>query len=515
MGLKTTIEGMLCRTAASCPNEVALMSPSGLITYGQLLILSSKCADAVKDFGVGRGDRVAIMLQNGIPFVCAHFGILLAGAISVPLDPNLKSDELSRIMESSQPLMVFTSESSYQPTLKAVASDLPELLVVSIECSSQEVRTRVLKAWKVNVRLARSEAPTHAECDVLMYTSGTSGISKGAMISDHNVLAVAKSVKDYVRYSSDYTEVIALPLAHSFGLGQLYVCIYTGACACIGSDLAFPVRLLHEVKASRATGFSCTPAMLGLLLKHCPQLFSKCSDHLRYCVVNSAAVPPQLVDKIHELNGKFRIFHYYGLTEASRTTFICFNDYPSKRLSVGRPMRHANVTIVGDDGAELSRGNVGQILISGGAVFGGYWRDSGSTDRVMDNGWFYSGDIAYVDTDGFLFLVGRMSDVINVDGMKFHPAEVEAILLGIPGVLDAGVVAVRSDKELVGLTVIATVVVQHGSVLNREVLRTECTRRLRSFKVPKVFVPIGEIPRFSSGKIDRKRLMALAEIANC
>jgi long-chain acyl-CoA synthetase len=508
-----TLPELLSRSAVAWPRNLALRDAQGATSYSELSKLASQLSEELTIFGIAPGDRIAILLPNSRSFVAAHFGALATNAVSVPLDVATDIADLTRMIECSQPLILLTDETGCARIAKSRIAEFPWLLVLVLD------ETPRLKSWKprsIGINDYRAQIlPSQAACDVLMFTNGTSGTPKGVMLHHRNVLSVVKNVEAFVGYTCSDVELIALPLSHSFGLGQLYACLAAGACACVSGDLMFPIKVFAEARRLQATGLSCTPATLALLFKFCPHFFPDCKAHLRYCVVNSAAVPRKIVDQISALNPILRFFHYYGLTEASRTTFICFNDSLEKTASVGRPLPHARVKIIDDSGTELPCGEMGQIAISGEALFRGYWRDLAGSAHVMQGKWFCSGDLGYLDQDGFLFLAGRLGDVINIDGLKFHPSEVEAVLMEIREVRGAGVVAVPETDDVFGIKLVGFVVLDEGTVLDGLELRSICARSLRNFKVPKVFVKLDTIPLLPSGKIDRRGLRVLAENLSC
>jgi acyl-CoA synthetase (AMP-forming)/AMP-acid ligase II len=202
-----------------------------------------------------------------------------------------------------------------------------------------------------------------------------------------------------------------------------------------------------------------------------------------------------------------KFFHYYGLTEASRTTFICFNDSLDKLQSVGQPMKHSRVKIVMEDGGDASTGQVGEVLIGGDAVFRGYWGDDHNLNPFRKDGWFPSGDLGFLDCEGFLFLVGRKGDMINIDGLKFHPSDVEKVLEELAFISEAGVVAMPDRGAICGIALIAMVVLAPQSLLDLEQVRTHCYTKLRTVQVPKRFVSVSYLPQRQSGKRDRTKLM--------
>lgn len=510
-----SLHGRLWLATETWPEKPALSDNRGEISYAELSRLVLDLKNGLGGLGFRAGDRIAILLPNSRNFVAAHFAIIALGIVSIPLSVGANVAELAESILTSQPVALITDVARYSRISNSEFSELSSLLVLGIEPSHGSIRLRALNSGASSLSTARTMAASSREvCDFLMFTSGTSGTPKGVMLKHRNVLSVSRSIEAFVGYSERDLELIALPLSHSFGLGQLYSCLLHGVCACISVDLAFPRKLFSEARRLGATGISCTPAMMALLLKHCPELFSDCRDRLRYCVVSAAAVQPRIVSEVLRLNSNLRFFHYYGLTEASRTTFICFNDNLQKTGSVGRPMQHAHVKIADDTGREVPTGSQGQIVVSGDAIFSGYWRDAQASRLAIRDEWFYTGDLGYIDEDGFLFVVGRLGDVINIDGQKLHPAEVEAALTQIPGVHEAGVIALTDIDAIPDVTLIALVVLDAEARLDEVTLKAACARRLPSYKVPRRFIVSEAIPKSASGKVDRSQLRLMAGFLN-
>lgn len=504
---------MLSRASTKWPKRNAIIDNHGAVSYEELSIFVSAVSVRLIALGIVPRDRVAVLLQNSRCFVAAHFGVLAIGAVSVPLNAGAAVTELEDIVRSSQPLVLITDRTRYARIRHSDIAALPWLHILIAEEWRDPARFHALKSWAFGneIRIAARDSLNRKAYDLLMFTGGTSGAPKGVMLRHQSVLSVIGSVASFVGYDCRDVELIALPLSHSFGLGQLYSCLANGACACISVDLVFPARASAEAHRLQATGISCTPVMLNLLLKSSPEFFSSGRSNLKYCIVNSAPVQPELVAKVSALRSELRFFHYYGLTEASRTTFICFNDFPTKIGSVGRPMPHAKIKILDEFGLELTRGLTGEIAVSGDALFCGYWRDSEHRHGGARDDWFHTGDIGYLDEDGFLFLVGRLGDTINVDGQKFHPTEVEEVMLQVNGVSGAGVVAVPDLSEDWGVRIVGVVAMEPGVALKEYELRAVCSRKLQSYKVPRAFVAVDAIPHSQSGKIDRTRLRKLVE----
>jgi acyl-CoA synthetase (AMP-forming)/AMP-acid ligase II len=231
-------------------------------------------------------------------------------------------------------------------------------------------------------------------------------------------------------------------------------------------------------------------------------------------VINSAPLPPERTAQLRELLPRLDVMVYYGLTEASRTAFISLTRMGAKYYrSVGKPMSHVRVEVRPPAGTAPAEGGTGEIVIRGPAVAAGYWNDPEETRAAFRDGWLHTGDLGRVDADGFLWITGRIKDVINVGGYKVAPADVEQVLLTWPGVSDAGVVGIEGAGRLTGESVVAALVGGPGFVLDEAALTRHCATRLENYKVPARFLVVPEINRSATGKIQRAELTKVVEAA--
>jgi long-chain acyl-CoA synthetase len=455
------LSDILDETARRLPDRPALSDPDEALTYGELAARAALVAQALRREGLVPGDRVCLVLPNGVEFVVAHFGVLGAGGVSVPCDHAISPTNLAAV------------EADCTPRLTLRPGDL------------------AARGWFEGRGPVREPDPRREAGDLatLMYTTGTTGRPKGVMLGHDNVFAALRNICNFIGYTAEDREVITLPLSHNFGLGQLYCNLMNGGRVHIEPGLARVGRVLRMISDLPATGFPTTPAGIGLLLDRYKPVLIERARALRFLVINSAPLAPERVGELRAALPATRIMVYYGLTEASRSTFIDFNAVgPDKYRSVGRPM----------PGVRIRLTDAGEIAIRGPTVTQGYWNDVGRTVQTVREGWLHTGDLGRIDADGYLEITGRLEDVVNVGGYKVNPQEVEAVLERFPGVVAAGVFGrTRVEAAVVG-----------GTGLDLVALLEHCRKHLEPFKVPAVFHGVSDLPRTDTGKLKRRDLAA-------
>jgi long-chain acyl-CoA synthetase len=480
------------------------------LTYAQLAASVFALARGVRRLGLAPGDRGLVVLPNGVNFVRAHFANLLAGVVSVPCDAGLTRDSLRTLCASCRPRVLFTDAATLQRLTAEPGTTLEVEHVVVFGTpppGSVGVDARELAGNEADGPF--SPAAFDDDLAVLMYTTGTTGRPKGVRLSHANVLAVVRNIVSFAGYTSDDREVVVLPLSHNFGLGHLYCNLMSGGAVYAEPGLARVKRVLDALESFRATGFPGTPLGIGMLMDNYGPVFARKAATLRFSVINSAPLPPDRTAQLQALLPQLEIMVYYGLTEASRSTFISLTRKgPEFYRSVGRPMAHAELRIVDASGLPVAGGAPGEILIRGAALSGGYW-DSAEEERVaFAGGWLHTGDLGHLDADGYLWIDGRLKDVINVGGYKVSPTEVETALASFPGVLDAGVAGVEGLPGSMGEVVVAGLVTGPEFVVDEAALQQHCLATLEKFKVPARFVRVEAVPRTDTGKTRRADLSA-------
>ncbi len=513
------IADILLQGAGRFGSRQALADPLESVTYAQLGVQASQLGRALQGLGLEPGERSVVVLPNGVNFVRAHFANVLAGLISVPCDVSLTADSLAALAASCGPRCLLTDPASLARLTEK--SPLPECIrEVVVFDKNRPAFVGPARVWLASELMSTQpgdlfdSARGEREIAALMYTTGTPGRPKGVQLTNANILAALRSIVEFVGYTPDDREVVILPLSHNFGLGHLYCNLMSGGAVYTEAGLTRVGRVLKAVESFGATGFPGTPMGFGLLIDQYGAVLAQKARNLRFSVINSAPLPPERTAQLQALLPQLDIMIYYGLTEASRSSFISLTrSGPSYYRSAGRPMKHVEVQIHGASREVKGSGEQGEVVIRGPAVTGGYWGNSEETAQVFRDGWMHTGDLGHLDAKGYLWITGRIKDVINVGGYKVNPSEVEKVLLTWPGVRDAAAVGLEGVMGFTGETIVAALVGDSGFVPEEAALQQHCLAHLEKFKVPARFVVVPEITRSNTGKIKRAELGRLVATA--
>jgi long-chain acyl-CoA synthetase len=449
------------------------------MSYAEVLRRARLFGARLKSLGLTPGERVVLNCPNSLDYVCAYFGVWIAGGTAVPLDPRSRAAHVDRICRDCQAriIVVATARADLDPALRQVALEGfgwtgapgPELL----------------------------EPPSNP-LPLIIYTSGTTGDPRGVCLSHANLEHTRASITAWAKVKESDRELTTLSLTHLFGLAHLHVYGALGGTVCIEEGFRDVPRLLDLIDRLGITSFPGTPGGLKIILDRFADLFAVKASRLRYMIINTAPMPVAHTEALLSLLPATEIFMYYGLTEASRSTYIAYRDHPGKLQSVGRATPGAEVCV--GDPAARQIGEPGEILVRGPHVTSGYWSDG--SRELFEQGWFRTGDLGSMDEAGFLTWLGRVREQINVNGLKLVPAEVEDVLRLDERVLECAAVGVPDPAA--GEAVIAFVVARPGADRPAEKdLRRLCHQKLEDHKVPRRVLFVEEIPKTDSGKVKR------------
>lgn len=447
-------------------------------------------ARLVRELGVQPGDRVAIWLNNCPEFVTALFGALHAGAVVVPVNCFLKADEVAYILDDSG-ARVLVTEAAMREAVDRLTAGRPNL--------------RVLPKESLSDPAAGAEAFTPAargrdELAVLIYTSGTTGRPKGAMLTHGNLLHNVASCRKVLEAVEVDRFALVLPMFHSF---MLTVCILlpllVGGSVVLVRSLHPPKNLLLEIIRHRATVLPAIPQLFRALAAVPPPP----NLSLRLCISGAAPLP---VDTLREFNARWpaRLIEGYGLSEASPVVSLNPIRGVQKPGSIGLPIPDVEISIRDDAGRELPRGQIGELCVRGGNVMLGYWQRPEDSAQALRDGWLYTGDVGYMDADGYTFITDRKKDMLLVNGINVYPREIEEVIYQFPGVREAAVIG-RPDPRR-GEQPVAFVALNDGKTLDPAALLAFLKERLADYKLPRQILQVPALPRNATGKVLKTEL---------
>jgi long-chain acyl-CoA synthetase len=447
----------------------ALVGETGTLTYDELERCIGTAAAGLHARGVGRGDRVALLLPNGPAFVAAFVGVLRIGAVAVPLNMLLAKPEIEARVEISGARLLVADERELEGSTAPVGS------------------------------FAEADS---GDAAVVLFTSGTSGKPKGAILTHGGLAAAAGNAAGALRLGTDDVVLGAAPFSHVLGLatGVVATLLSGGAIAVVRRFQ--PEETLELMTQTRTTILLGVPTML-IGLCDAARTASELPP-VRIAHVGGASVPVEVArDFEHTFGGE--VYEGYGLTELSGIATTYVSGQTRKTGSVGFPLGRTELRIVSLDGEGLPAGEIGEVQLRGPSVIPGYWQDAQATAEAIDaGGWLATGDVGYVDHEGYLFLVDRKKELIIRGGYNVYPREVEEVLYEHPDVLEAAVVGVPDER--LGEEVAALVVPRPGAAPDPDELRAWTKGRLAAYKYPRVVVVVDDLPRGPSGKILKRAI---------
>lgn len=495
------IATMLSEAARTLPAKLCVLEEGGdAVTYADLDRRSDALAQGLRHLGLHRGDRVAVHLPNGIDFVASYFAVVRAGMVFVPLNPQLKAVEIAYVLDDCTPRLFVTDLDGRAEALFACAErDDLHVAIVGQREPGQDPRVLPFDSVprpRVDVDTAATDSDDTA---VLIYTSGTTGTPKGAQLT-HFQLYMSCTVSSEMGGVSDADVALGvLPLFHVFGLSTVLNSVVRRAATLVLMRRFVPAEALACMRDNAVTLFYGVPTMFVGLLE--PLQTAPPVPALRLAYSGGASIPVEVVRRFERALPGVTVLEGYGMSETA--SGICFNVDREQRklLSVGKPLWGVQVRVVDDGGAVLPAGpaHIGEVTVRGPIVMKGYFGKPLATAEAVRDGWLHTGDLGYLDDDGFLFIVDRKKELIIRGGYNVYPREVEEVLYAHPAVAEAAVVG--DPDERLGEEVRAVVSLKTDEVATGDELMAFCRQRIADYKVPRRVQIVPELPKGPSGKI--------------
>lgn len=513
------VQEFLEKSAANSPGKTALVCGTNRFSYLEIDWAANALGSGLLDGGFQRQDRAIVYLENSVEAVISIFGVLKAGGIFAVIDPQVKARKLETILENSGATTLITSPLLLNQVAGVVAN-APALcrIIVTGEARISDFKNINKKVLSYNRLVARTspEKPESFCIDIdlasLVYTSGSTGVPKGVMLTHLNMVAAANSITEYLENTADDIILDTLPLAFDYGLYQVLMGFKCGATVVLEKGFVFPQQVVNLVIKEKVTGWPLVPTMAALLLR-LKDLDRHDFSHLRYMTSTGQAMPPNHLLKLQELFPHVRLYSMYGLTECKRVSYLPPSELNRRPSSVGKAMPNTEVYIVDEKGEKITEANkTGELVVRGANVMKGYWKLPQETDRALRPGpnpgeqVLYSGDLFRMDEEGFLYFLGRKDDIIKTSGHMVSPKEVENVLCEMEDIVEAAVIGM--DDDILGRSIAAFVNISRGSTVTEKDILAFCAVRLESFAVPKRVVLLDALPKSSNGKIIKQQLSA-------
>jgi len=470
------------------PSKIGFIDEERSLTFKEMYDEVQKFSENVSKSVPSTTKVVSLISENSTSFVIAYLGIINSGRVVHLIPTNISEVSLANQARSTDSGMILCSEMTEKLGIFHIDTSVP-------------LKPMPISELAENVKVENeTKVQTPTDVAYLIYTSGTTGDPKGVPVSHDMVEFTTKNIIDVLGYSETDVDVIPLPLYHSFGLGCLHTSIFAGSTVVLLKNADNLENILESVKKFNATSLAAVPATLTKFLRLDRKILDDSLQGLGLIITNSTSIPKNTVKEFKDILENGRLATYYGLTEASRSTFMIFNQDSNLDESVGKSAPGVDIRI---DDEHKGESEFGEILVNGKNVIKHYWNNE-KADSNIENGWLRTGDVGYFDDDGYLFLKGRNDEVINIGGEKIIPQDIEQVVKQIPGVED--VAAFGIPHEVFGQTIKLIVKKSENSDLDRLVILTHCMKDLEKFKIPSKIEFVDDIPKNEYGKVKRSML---------
>lgn len=496
-------------TVSRFPNKPAAICAGRTYSYAEADQLTASLAAALRTwFDLDRGDPVAIAMPNCAEYFLAYWAVIRAGGVVAAVNCRLGEEDMAHVLSDTGARILIT-HGRVQEQVEAglrEADDI-ERIIVAEPVTERSARFDELisgDGW----RDFEEEQPDYEDLAVIAYTSGTTGKPKGAMMRQCDLLFNVKNCLVAHSFRHEDVHMVALPMFHCTALYSLLP-----SAAYLGSTLAIAPRpdrreLLDLIESARVTTFLGPPTLFAMLTMN-DELAQRDTSSLRLIAYAGSPMHPDTIRRLHKLVPHVQLRNFFGLTETTSVTHVLpSEDALSHADSVGKPLPEVRAIITDEDGRELPPGEIGELCIHRSNVIPGYWNMPGRLERHFRGDWFRTGDLARIDEDGYLYVLGREKDVIIVGGENVIAGEVEAVIAEIDGVREVAVVGVEATgiRAYLGELVKAVVVVEDGAQINERDIKRHCMQRLASYQVPQIIEFRSQLPRNAAGKLLKQEL---------
>lgn len=477
-----------------------IKSNEGEWTYSQVYRKACEISGYLAEAGVRKGDRVILFCGNSVQYVEGFFGILAVNAIAVPVNPVKLADNIRYIAEKCAPVLVLYCDATADRADKVFGNSGVKILNIDRISNTKDNLYAACTEESQNYYDGDSD-----DVAMLLFTSGTTNQPKGVTLSHGNLLANTFAINDYLGLESDDSILMTLPFSYSYGNSILLTHAMAGATIIIENSTAYPSLILKAIKKQKVTGFSTVGSYIHLMINYAKGLPTPVNffESLKYITFAGESTNYDDISYLTEKYPELKVYVMYGQTEASaRLSYMSPDLLHIKKGSIGKGLINVKLKVVNKAGDEVEPGEIGEILARGPSIMRGYWEDSAATEQVIRDGWLHTGDNATVDEDGYIYIRGRMTDMIKFMGHRISPLEVENVINSSPFVKESAVV----ESVQNGIPCIkAVLILQEGKSLT-DAVKQSINMALPSYMRPQIYESVNVLPRTDNGKIKRSEL---------
>ncbi len=494
----------LAEIARVSPGQEAIVFQNRRMTYAQLDTRVSQLAGGMRQLGVKPGDRVLLALGNCPEFVIAYYAVLRLKGIVVPVSPIYTLNEIGVISKDCQPALIITAP-ELQPTFSKLKEsiDIPHGMIVNGDNLENTDFLSFEQVYNKGVNAFPETKYNREDVAVLMYTAGSSRKPKGAMLTNFNMYSNALTHSQLCGMGPSDRLLLTAPVYHIGAQTSIMnSAVVAGATLVIQEGWRGAEALLKIIQEEKVTFFFGTPTMYKFIADF-PDLENYDVGSLRIAFTAAASMPADLYDEFRNKTNLY-LTEGYGLTETSPVVTMNFIEKSGKQGSIGTPIPGVEVKIFDYEDREVPQGQVGEIVVRGPNVMLGYYNREEETRWALRSGWFHTGDLAYADPDGYLYIVDRKKDLIIRGGVNINPREVEDVLYSHPAIFDVAVIGV--PDAVMGEELLALIMVRKGHELSDEDIKEFCKGKIAKYKIPRYYRFVSSLPKTASGKLMRKEL---------
>ena len=477
-----TLIDILKQYAETQPQKMFAADINGYMTYEQAWENAVNVASRLKNgYGINRGDRVLIQCDQSIEYLSVYLGCILHGAIFVPVEDNV-SDE----------------------RIKTIADEVECRLFINI--NGEEPATTSKELIQSSEEPYDLKLPSPDDIAEILYTTGTTGVSKGIVLTNRANIALAENIKYGVQMKEHNTELIPLVMSHSHALRTFYANLLNGGAVVLANGVMNVKEVFKMMKDYGVTSVDLSPSAAQILIKLSKGLFWEKAKNLDYIEIGTAALNENLKEQLVQNLPGVRLYNFYGSTESGRVCVLEFSKEVGKKNCIGKPAKNALIIFTDDDRRPQTAtpDNPGLLASSGFMNMTGYWKNEKLTGETIVDGFVCTNDMGYFDEEGYAYIVGRRDDVINYNGIKIAPSEIEEVVVQYCGIAEAA--CVGKEDSVCGQIPKLFIVPENKNLFNISDFKSFLTTHLDRTKMPKMIEIIDILPRTYNGKIDRKEL---------
>jgi acyl-CoA synthetase (AMP-forming)/AMP-acid ligase II len=501
---------LLENSADKYPDKDAVWFKDQWTSYKEIEEKANSIAQFLIGNGIRKGDRISLLIGNSFDYIICYFGILKAGGVTVALNNELTIPNLVYYLENSESVALITTKKFVN--LLSALDNTPLVRLVLWDDQSKPCKREVAH-YNYNDIYAHtnSQRPSlhiiSLDLASIVYTSGSTGNPKGVMLSHLNLTDNTVSIAQYLKITSADRMMVVLPFYYIYGNSLLTTHFLVGGSLVIDNRFMFPNVVIDTMKKTQVTGFAGVPSSFLLMLNKSVIQTTKI-DSLRYVTQAGGAMAPSIQTKVAEIFSPAQLYIMYGTTEAApRLTYLEPEKLFEKSGSIGKSIPNVDVYVANESGERLPAGETGEIVFRGSNMMMGYWKDAEATAAVIRNGIYFTGDLGKIDSDGYIFVVGRTKDMIKVGGNRVSSKEIEEALLGIDQIAETAVIGL--PDPILGEAIKAYIVLKPDTTIELSDLKKRLSQQIASYKIPKFFEFISDLPKNESGKIMKEKLKLL------